>query len=117
MRSRIGLVAVGIGLALSVAACGVLGNSEDEGSSTSNISFGRPGRGRPPGQPILAEEDAAPPPSILAKSEEDAGPPATTDEDAAPPATTDEDAGPAADPPPPVDPPPADQDAGEAPAP
>jgi hypothetical protein len=91
----------GLGLVLSVAACAVVGGDDGE-SSASDISFGRPGHGRPPGQPVLAEEDAAPPappqPSILGSADDGGSPP--------PPPAADEDAGDAG--------PPAD-DAGEAP--
>lgn len=110
---KFGLIAVGLGLSLSIVACGVIGESSE--SSSSDISFGRPGRGRPPGQPVLADEDAAPPsppqPSILASAAEDAAPPAPA---------TDEDAGDAGEAPPvdpPMDPPPPAEDAGEPPAP
>lgn len=104
----------GLGLLLSVAACAVIGGDDGE-SSASDISFGRPGRARPPGRPVIADEDAAPPappqPSILASADDSGSPP--------PPPAADVDAGDAGPPavdageaPPAIEPPAKAEDAG-----
>ena len=105
--AKLGVVAVGLSLALSLAACAMT-QGEETGSSESDLfRRGGPGNGRRPIGPIIApDEDAAPPASILGAVESDAeAPPALDDAGAgieadaeAPPAVDDDASAPSIEP-------------------